>query len=183
MFKMSCESPSRPLGVVNSNALEILSPSLQSCKRRKSALGDAVRLVVPITPSKCTVPMVEDKENCENVTQPSILVKTPNKDVTNARQTFTPGKSVVHSSEQQEPDDVDDTDRSWHVDDFALGKPLGKGKFGNVYLAKQKKSQAQIALKVLFKAQMTSRQTIKMLKREVEIQYRLSHENITKLYG
>jgi hypothetical protein len=43
--------------------------------------------------------------------------------------------------------------RPWQVDDFVLGKGLGKGKFGNVYLAKQKASGVQCALKVLFKAQ------------------------------
>ena len=44
--------------------------------------------------------------------------------------------------------------RQWNIEDFSLGKPLGKGKFGNVYLAKQKVSNVPVALKVLFKAPM-----------------------------
>jgi hypothetical protein len=36
----------------------------------------------------------------------------------------------------------------WTLADFDIGKPLGKGKFGNVYLAREKKSQYIIALKV-----------------------------------
>lgn len=73
--------------------------------------------------------------------------------------------------------------RPWLLDDFSLGKPLGKGKFGNVYLAKQKKTNAPCALKVLFKGQMQASNTVSMLRREVEIQSRLKHENIVQLYG
>ena len=36
----------------------------------------------------------------------------------------------------------------WSMDDFEIGKPLGKGKFGNVYLAREKKSKYIVALKV-----------------------------------
>lgn len=36
----------------------------------------------------------------------------------------------------------------WSIDDFDIGKPLGKGKFGNVYLAREKKSKFIVALKV-----------------------------------
>lgn len=34
------------------------------------------------------------------------------------------------------------------MDDFDIGKPLGKGKFGNVYVAREKKSKFIVALKV-----------------------------------
>merc|ERR1719209_2779901 len=37
----------------------------------------------------------------------------------------------------------------WKLDDFDIGRPLGKGKFGNVYLAREKKSKYIVALKVL----------------------------------
>ncbi len=57
--------------------------------------------------------------------------------------------------------------RPWLLDDFSLGKPLGKGKFGNVYLAKQKKTNAPCALKVLFKGQMQASNTVSMLRRYV----------------
>jgi aurora kinase A len=36
----------------------------------------------------------------------------------------------------------------WTIDDFDIGKPLGKGKFGNVYLAREKQSKYIVALKV-----------------------------------
>ena len=41
----------------------------------------------------------------------------------------------------------------WKLEDFEIGRPLGKGKFGNVYLAREKRSKYIIALKVLFKSQ------------------------------
>ncbi len=90
--------------------------------------------------------------------------------------------------------------RAWTVDDFVLGKPLGKGKFGNVYLGRQKlalsssapsgtaagygsSAGAQVALKVLFKAPMVAANCVHNLRREVEIQHRLQHPNIVQLYG
>lgn len=44
--------------------------------------------------------------------------------------------------------------KSWELSDFDIGKPLGRGKFGNVYLAREKKSHYIVALKVLFKSQL-----------------------------
>jgi len=34
------------------------------------------------------------------------------------------------------------------LDDFEIGRPLGKGKFGNVYLAREKNTKYIVALKV-----------------------------------
>jgi serine/threonine protein kinase len=41
--------------------------------------------------------------------------------------------------------------KKWTIDDFEIGKPLGHGKFGHVYLAREKKSKFIVALKVLYK--------------------------------
>jgi serine/threonine protein kinase len=38
--------------------------------------------------------------------------------------------------------------REFSLSDFDIGRPLGKGKFGNVYLAREKKSKFIVALKV-----------------------------------
>lgn len=40
--------------------------------------------------------------------------------------------------------------KKWSLDDFDIGKPLGKGKFGNVYLAREKQSKYIVALKVTY---------------------------------
>lgn len=38
--------------------------------------------------------------------------------------------------------------RTWQLTDFDIGKPLGRGKFGNVYLARERSSKYIVALKV-----------------------------------
>ncbi|KAM8776298.1 aurora kinase A isoform 1-T1 [Rhynchonycteris naso] len=73
--------------------------------------------------------------------------------------------------------------RQWVLEDFEIGRPLGKGKFGNVYLAREKQSKFILALKVLFKAQVEKAGVEHQLRREVEIQSHLRHPNILRLYG
>ena len=71
--------------------------------------------------------------------------------------------------------------RPWSIEDFSVGKSIGRGKFGNVYSARQKMpkdstgkrltgSGPQVALKVLFKAPMVAARCVHNLRREVEIQ-------------
>jgi len=71
----------------------------------------------------------------------------------------------------------------WKLDDFDIGRPLGKGKFGNVYLAREKASKYIVALKVLFKSQLQKAQVEHQLRREIEIQSHLRHPNILRLFG
>ncbi|KAH0511005.1 Aurora kinase A [Microtus ochrogaster] len=73
--------------------------------------------------------------------------------------------------------------RQWTLEDFDIGRPLGKGKFGNVYLAREKQSKFILALKVLFKTQLEKAGVEHQLRREVEIQSHLRHPNILRLYG
>ena len=68
----------------------------------------------------------------------------------------------------------------WTLDDFDIGRPLGKGKFGNVYLAREKNSKYIVALKVLFKSQLQKAQVEHQLRREIEIQSHLRHPNILR---
>jgi serine/threonine protein kinase len=74
--------------------------------------------------------------------------------------------SKVHSQMQAEkqPEKVKEAEskghhskfvpKEWTIDDFEIGKPLGRGKFGHVYLAREKKSKFIVALKVLYKKQL-----------------------------
>ncbi|XP_070574332.1 aurora kinase C-like isoform X2 [Ptychodera flava] len=73
--------------------------------------------------------------------------------------------------------------RRWCLNDFDIGRPLGKGKFGNVYLAREKKSKFILALKVLFKSQLQKAGVEHQLRREIEIQTHLRHPNILRMYG
>ncbi|CAM6054097.1 unnamed protein product, partial [Sphagnum tenellum] len=74
-------------------------------------------------------------------------------------------------------------EKRWSLADFDIGKPLGRGKFGNVYLAREIESKYVVALKVLFKNQLQQSQVEHQLRREIEIQSRLRHPNILRLYG
>ncbi|KAJ3336052.1 hypothetical protein HDU91_001928, partial [Kappamyces sp. JEL0680] len=74
-------------------------------------------------------------------------------------------------------------EKRWSLDDFDVGKALGKGKFGRVYLAREKKSGYVVALKVLFKSELAENKVEKQLRREIEIQSHLRHPNILRLYG
>lgn len=38
--------------------------------------------------------------------------------------------------------------KRWTLRDFEIGKPLGRGKFGDVYLARERKSKFIVAIKV-----------------------------------
>lgn len=75
------------------------------------------------------------------------------------------------------------SEKSWTLSDFEIGKPLGRGKFGNVYLAREKRSKYICALKVLFKNQLGKHSIQHQLRREIEIQSHLRHPNILRLFG
>merc|ERR1712018_531548 len=71
----------------------------------------------------------------------------------------------------------------WKLSDFEIGRPLGKGKFGNVYLAREKRSKFIVALKVLFKSQLQKAQVEHQLRREIEIQSHLRHPHVLRMFG
>jgi aurora kinase len=53
------------------------------------------------------------------------------------------------------------------IDDFDVRRPLGRGRFGNVYLARQKDGGHKVALKVLLKAQIKQDGCVLVIKRAV----------------
>ena len=73
--------------------------------------------------------------------------------------------------------------RKLHLGMFEIGKPLGKGKFGRVYLAKERSTGFVCALKVLHKSELQQGKVEKQVRREIEIQSNLRHPNILRLFG
>lgn len=73
--------------------------------------------------------------------------------------------------------------KRWSLDDFEIGKPLGRGKFGSVYLAREKRTKYIVALKVLKKSQLLKAGVEHQLRREIEIQSHLRHKNILRMFG
>ncbi|PKK17627.1 aurora kinase C, partial [Columba livia] len=75
------------------------------------------------------------------------------------------------------------TRRTFTLDDFEIGRPLGKGKFGSVYLAREQSTKFLVALKILFKSQVEKEGVEHQLRREIEIMAHLQHPNILRLYN
>ncbi|KAL9489333.1 hypothetical protein ACSS6W_001610 [Trichoderma asperelloides] len=74
--------------------------------------------------------------------------------------------------------------KQFHLGMFEIGRPLGKGKFGRVYLARERTSGFICALKVLHKSELQAGGGVeKQVRREIEIQSNLRHPNILQLYG
>jgi len=63
----------------------------------------------------------------------------------------------------------------WSLDDFEIGAPLGRGKFGRVYLAREKNTQYMVALKTLYKVELVKGRVEKQVMREIEIQTHLKY--------
>ncbi|KAF5315293.1 hypothetical protein D9619_007382 [Psilocybe cf. subviscida] len=74
--------------------------------------------------------------------------------------------------------------REWSLHDFDIGRPLGKGKFGRVYMVRTKiEPKFILAMKTLYKSEIVASKVEKQIRREIEIQQNLRHPNILRLYG
>lgn len=82
-------------------------------------------------------------------------------------------RDIEKNVEQSNTNKKSQSEKKWVLTDFDIGRPLGKGKFGNVYLAREKKSKFIIAMKVLFKAQIQKADVEHQVRREIEIQTHL----------
>lgn len=107
--------------------------------------------------------------------------RTASKEVNKASASSVEG-SYGSSNRETQPSG-DEKKKQWTLECFDIGKQLGKGKFGNVYLAREKSTKFIVALKVLFKTQLNKANVEHQLRREIEIQSHLRHPHILRLYG
>ena len=49
-------------------------------------------------------------------------------------------------------DRMDFNPEKWSINDFEIGKPLGRGKYGHVYLARERKTKYIVAIKFMYKS-------------------------------
>ncbi|CAF2067023.1 unnamed protein product [Rotaria magnacalcarata] len=73
-------------------------------------------------------------------------------------------------------------DRLFTIDDFEFGRPLGKGAFGIVYLARLKKTKFICALKMLHKSKINEYSMAEQVKIETESGFKLNHPLILTMY-
>ncbi|KAJ3750120.1 other/AUR protein kinase [Lentinula detonsa] len=98
--------------------------------------------------------------------------------------------NAAHVSVDEAPDLALDSSKlsnptpTWSLHAFDIGRPLGKGQFGRVYMVRTKSPpQFILALKTLYKAQLVKDGCERQLRREIEIQMNLRHPNVLRLYG
>jgi len=73
--------------------------------------------------------------------------------------------------------------KTFSLQDFEVGKKLGIGKFGKVYLCRERRSGYICAIKVLFINRLRRFQVERTLRREIEIMTNIRHPNIVRLFG
>ena len=73
--------------------------------------------------------------------------------------------------------------KTWCLDDFKGLVKVGGGKFGSVFKAIERNSQKPVAIKQLKKDMLEKYNFFGQMKKELEIQWRLRHPNIVRLYG
>ncbi|KAG9470200.1 aurora kinase B [Eleutherodactylus coqui] len=110
-----------------------------------------------------------------------VLRKEPLSASSSSTLSVTAGRVAV--TDKQVEKAADGPKREFTIKDFDIGRPLGKGKFGNVYLARDKQNHFIMALKVLFKSQLEKEAVEHQLRREIEIQSHLRHPNILRMYN
>lgn len=69
------------------------------------------------------------------------------------------------------------------LNDFYIGKNLGEGQFGKVYLCKEKRSGFICAIKKMSKKKIMLGNVECQIRREIEIQSHLHHKNILRFYN
>lgn len=74
-------------------------------------------------------------------------------------------------------------DKPLSINQFRLGKKLGSGRFGNVYLAEEKSTRTIWALKVMNKQKIRDADMVDQVFWEIKLQIYMNHPNILKLYG
>ncbi|XP_064607863.1 uncharacterized protein LOC135472331 [Liolophura sinensis] len=127
-------------------------------------------------------PQDSSRANQNPVNQDNNLMKKPLPVQREAKSAKTV-KTTKADGQKDQDGGMGTTRNKWSLDHFDIGRPLGRGKFGNVYLAREKETKFIVAIKVLFKSQLRAAGVEHQLRREIEIQSHLRHPNILKLYG
>ena len=129
--------------------------------------------------------VLQRRLSVENHTRPSSL---PHKESASSvqkpkRASLEKTSVVAASGKENSTAGVVEEPRSFQESDFEVGRKMGQGLFGHVYLARTRAEHKVVALKVLYKRALEEENVVPQLQREVEIHTRLRHPNIVRMYS
>ena len=176
----------KPLPTTLSHGLPHYRPTIASAAREMANKAQIkAHAKSNNSPMKSNVPVLK-----LNLGKPCPTAVPASKENAPPRLIITSNARPQHSSPSTESKPVSDTtshetpyilfhkirkteEKKWSLEDFDVGRALGKGKFGRVYLAREKSSGYVVALKILFKSELAQSKVEKQLRREIEIQSHL----------
>lgn len=193
-FKQLAQSTSRPnlykvaLQSQSTNTVATVKLPSQAVQRKEQAAVSSSTSILPPSPTKkaiqpttVTLPSQAVQRKVPVTINPASPAK---KDKKSTASSSSRASEETDTDSQSEAVTLYDEPRMFHLGMFEIGKPLGKGKFGRVYLVKERSSGFICALKVLYKSELQQGSGVeKQVRREIEIQSNLRHPNILRLYG
>ncbi|KAJ4405539.1 spindle assembly checkpoint kinase [Gnomoniopsis sp. IMI 355080] len=181
LFKVALQSQS------TNTVATVTLPS--QAAQRKAVASSSSTANLPPSPTKKAVPStavtLPSQALSRKVQAPSNPPSPTKKDKTSSGSSSSsrPSDEEEHERQSQTVTLLDEP-RTFHLGMFEIGKPLGKGKFGRVYLVRERTSGFICALKVLYKSELQQGSGVeKQVRREIEIQQNLRHPNILRLFG
>ncbi|CAN8097504.1 unnamed protein product [Discula destructiva] len=183
LFKVALQSQS------TNTVATVTLPS--QAAQRKAAASASTATILPPSPVKKAVPSttvtLPSQTASRKAAAPSNPPSPTKKDKTSSASTSSAlcrASDEADDERQSQAVTLLDEPRTFHLGMFEIGKPLGKGKFGRVYLVKERTSGFICALKVLYKSELQQGSGVeKQVRREIEIQQNLRHPNILRLFG
>src|SRR3990167_7375151 len=144
-------------------------------------------------PAKDATKQDGDSSNNSNMSQkPAVPAVLPcrNPLLINRRNHMRPGigqnigvEQLVASSSLIQTKNLEPLVGKFVEDDYEIGEQLGKGRYGEVFLAVHKRTSMILAIKVMNKNTITKYRALKQLVREARIHSFLDHPNIIRNYG
>ncbi|MCJ1307401.1 spindle assembly checkpoint kinase [Agyrium rufum] len=154
----------------NANRANLLKLALQNTNDAKTNIAPVTTVTVP---SKAAQWRASNAQNNQSPPRKASGITTASRSLDDAALQRLSNPSLY---DQPQP-------KRWNLAMFDIGKPLGKGKFGRVYLTREKTTGFVCALKVLHKSELQQGRVEKQVRREIEIQSNLRHPNVLRLFG
>ncbi|KAK7733584.1 spindle assembly checkpoint kinase [Botryosphaeria dothidea] len=174
---------------INNENEDVLSKNSHASHKSKGSLSTAVNLAglgsttngsrVKLPLQRLQQPNVPKAYSSNTIAKITLPSQTAQRERTESR----PSDELSHRSSDSALYKQPSAPKQFNLNMFEIGKPLGKGKFGRVYLAKERQSGFVCALKVLHKSELQQGKVEKQVRREIEIQSNLAHPNILRLFG